>query len=316
MSPAALDFSLASLDSRFKEIAEDPEGIHVGDHKADEFLVELGFIDAHGALTDAGSRLYVSQVVKQDDKAGAEALGEILKGSAVVTAFCGTLWGSGDAPIAGAVSLLKRLTGAESDTEARRWLRAMNRGKLIAYNQNQSTLRVLFNPEELVPPDEATDREREAGHVISPETPYGNLLSLRDLLRASRGYIRWYEQHMEPKVLEVLYRELSKGNISEVRLLSGPAKIDDDAQAEFKKFRKELKDERGVDCEWRVLSKKDAQQHHDRFFFSEGIARNLPPLNLILQGSKGEILPSGIEVSEFDRWWEGATDIFDVAVEN
>lgn len=38
--------------------------------------------------------------------------------------------------------------------------------------------------------------------------PFGNLMALRELLRAARNTIRWWEQHMPPKVLEVLYREL------------------------------------------------------------------------------------------------------------
>jgi hypothetical protein len=185
----------------------------------------------------------------------------------------------------------------------------MNRAGLIAYNRNAPTLRVLHNPEELVPAPDEPGRERDRGHVISPEAPYGNVLALRDLLRASRGFIHWYEQHLDRKVLEVVYREIAKGQVSVVKLLSGPANADADAKAEFKRFRREMEDRRDVECAWRVLPRKAAQRHHDRLYFSEEIARNLPPLNLILAGSQGEILPSAIPAARFDEMWEDGQDL-------
>jgi hypothetical protein len=36
------------------------------------------------------------------------------------------------------------------------------------------------------------------------------------------------------------------------------------------------------------------------------MSRNLPPLNTILAGSTGEILPSKVTAEDFDRWWVGA----------
>jgi hypothetical protein len=114
---------------------------------------------------------------------------------------------------------------------------------------------------------------------------------------------------MPSKVLEVLYREVQGGDVAQIRLLSGPANISGEAKDEFKRFSREMEAKRNVDAEWRVLSKKDAFLHHDRFFLSDGIARNLPPLNTILKGSTGEILPSDFTVERFDEWWDGAEGI-------
>lgn len=299
----SLSVSLSALDIRLRELAEAVAGGAFLDDPADAVLVGLGLVDDSGALTESGHDYYLANSVRQDPEAMSAALAALLRPNPVVNAFCGLLWGVGDVPVTGAVSLLKRLTREGSDHSAKRWLELMNRARLIAYNRKQPALRVVFNPDELVSPDEDALRERDKGHVVAPETPYGNLLALRELLRASRGFLYWYEQHMGPKVLEVLYRELAKGTVQTVRLLSGPANVDADAKADYKRFIREMNTRRAIQCEWRVLPKKEAQLHHDRFLFTEGIRRNLPPLNLILQGSTGEILPSEVTIDDFNEWW-------------
>jgi hypothetical protein len=305
----AIEASLNALEERIRRIAEGIEATHIGDELGDDALVALGLVKESGELTEAGDDYYVARHVRQDSDAAADALGVLMRRSPIATAFCAKLWGVGEIPVTGSVSLLKRLTREGSDNSAKRWLELMNRGRLIAYNRKQPMLRVGFNPDELVSPEEDAARERHKGHVVAPDTPYGNLLSLRELLRASRGFLYWYEQHMDKKVLEVLYRELAKGTVSTVHLLSGPAHADADAKADYKRFTREMKARRDIDCEWRILSKKEAQLHHDRFFFSEDIRRNLPPLNLILQGSTGEILPSDLTVGDFEEWWAEGDDL-------
>lgn len=303
----ALRTPLASLSGRLRELAEGAETL--GQHRADPILTELGFVDSAGGLTEEGRAYYLARHVREDDRASSEALAHLLRGGAVATAFCSTLWGTGEVPVRGAVSLLKRLVGTQDEHSAKRWLELMNQAKLIAYNRKSPTLRILHNPEELVPPTDEAEREQRKGHVIDPASPYGNLMALRELLRAAREFICWYEQHLDHKVLEVLWREIPRDAVATVRLLSGPANVDGDLRSEFKRFRREMRERRDIECEWRVLSRKDAQRHHDRLFFSDGIARNLPPLNLILAGSQGEILPSGIGVETFDAMWRDGNDL-------
>ncbi len=298
---------LPALSIRLQELAEGSGTL--GQHRADTVLAGLGFIDSEGQLTEAGRAYYLARHVREDDRASSEALAHLLRGTAVATAFCSALWGTGEVPVRGAVSLLKRLADAQDEQSAKRWLELMNQAKLIAYNRNGPTLRILHNPGELLPPAKEAKREQDKGHVIDPAAPYGNLMALRELLRAARGFLYWYEQHLDRKVLEVLWREVPRDAVSVVRLLSGPANVDGDLHSEFKRFRTEMRERREVECEWRVLPRKDAQRHHDRLFFSEGIARNLPPLNLILAGSQGEILPSHIEMGRFDAMWQEAADL-------
>jgi hypothetical protein len=229
----------------------------------------------------------------------------VLKQQPSVNAFCEKLWGKGEIPVQGAINLLKQIHHSTDEHSAKRWLELMNRGRLISYNRANPTIRILYSPSELVTP--AEDAERAKSHVLSPDTPFGNLLALRELIRAARGSIRWYEQHMPPKVLEILYREVDGSNVSELRLLSGPDNITADAKKEFKRFRTDMAG-RGVNVEWRVLTKKEAREIHGRFFISEGLSRNIPPLNTILTGTTDEILQSEIGPEDFDAWWAQGTD--------
>lgn len=277
--------------------------------RADALLSELGFIGNDGELTEAGNDYYFARWVTRKSGRSAEALADLLKNHIVPSTFCGSLWGTGGIGKKGAVSLVARITRVSDDASAKRWLELMNLARMISYNRNNPNIRILYNPSELTPPEEGAARERSRGHVLSPETPYSNLLALRELIRSSREYIRWYEPHMPPKVLEVLIKEVDGSALDELRILSGPSHVTEDLKDEFKRFHKEMHVARGVSVAWRVLSKKEAFKRHDRFFLSEGLTRNLPPLNTILAGSTGEILDSDIDVSQFDKWWALGTDL-------
>lgn len=298
-----------ALEARLRELAEGSTDRTQPQNPSNDVLIRLGFVRSTGELSQTGHDYYLARFVLADEERAAEVLGAVLKQSQVVTAFCEPLWANGDVPVSGAISLLKRITGSPSDVSAKRWLGLMNTARIVAYNRNRPRLRVLFNPSELVLADEESRRERTKGHVISPTTPYGNLVAVRDLVRSARGFIRWYEQHMPSKVMEVLYRQVEKGSVSLIRILSGPANVDQELKDDFQRFRTEMARQRSIEVTWRVLSAKESFRHHDRHFLSDGIARNLPPLNSILAGSTGEILESGITSADFDGWWAEGTDV-------
>jgi hypothetical protein len=302
-----LDVTWGSVEERLQEIAEgaEPNSSKV---RQDSILADLGMIDRNG-LTPDGDRFYMPRFVTQDREASGEALSAVLLKQPVVYGLLEALWPVGTVAVSGALNMLKRLTRHKDEQHARRWLNVMNQAGLVAYNRNNPKMRVLFNPAELVPPEEEEERERQRAHLLSRDTPFGNLVALRELLRAARREIRWWEQHLPPKVLEVLYKELDGEKVKMVRLLSGPANITQDTKGDFKRFRDEMTQQRGIDVEWRILSTRGAREHHDRFFITEGMSRNLPPLNTILAGSTGEILPSEVTEADFDRWWNDGTEI-------
>jgi hypothetical protein len=297
--------SWSSVEDRLRAIAQGAEP-RESDY-LDDLLREFGFL-TNGTLADVGNDYYLARFVLEDADGMAKALASVLKRQPSVNAFCEKLWGKGEIPVQGAINLLAQIHHSEDEKSARRWLDLMNRGRLIAYNRGNPRIRILYNPNELVTPSESAERERTKSHVLSPDTPFGNLLALRELVRAARGSIRWWEQHLPPKVLEILYSEVDGSNVSELRLLSGPANVTADAKSDFKRFRKDMAG-RGVNAEWRVIEKKEAQKIHGRFFISEGLSRNIPPLNTILGGTTDEILPSEVGADEFDGWWAQGEDI-------
>lgn len=310
--PVILDVTWRSIEERLKDIAEGaaPDS----GSRQDQLLSDLGMIDQSG-LTDLGNEFYMARFVIQDRDATAQALSAVLTHQPAIYALLEALWPVGAVQTSGAVSMLKRLTRTQDEKAVKRALELLNQAKLVAYNRNNPSMRVLFNPAEIAATDQDNERERDRAHVISRDTPFGNLLALRDLLRAARGAIRWWEQHMPAKVLEVLYRELDGDKVDNVRLLSGPANVNEGLISDFKRFRAEMKAKRGITVEWRVLPRRDAFSHHDRFFITEGLSRNLPPLNTILAGSTGEILPSDLTEADFDRWWNDGTDLLSVSVD-
>jgi hypothetical protein len=301
-----LEASWSKVEQRLQAIGEGAAP-SIDKVEADQALEALGLLDGDG-LSDTGTALFMARFVVDSDSEAEEVLREVLKQHSVVTTFCEPLWAIDSIPTSGAISLLKRVTGSSDEKQARRWLDLMNRARLVVYNRANPKVSVLYNPSELGSEGEDAVRERTRGHVIRPQRPYGNVLALRDMLRAARGAIRWYEKHMEAKTVEVLYREVAGQDVDEIRLLSGPPKAErfDDLKDDFKRFRTEMKAERAIEVEWRVLDSKEAFRHHDRFFITEGFARNLPPVNSILANSTGEILPSELTADDFDEWWTKA----------
>lgn len=303
-----LDVTWSNVESRLRHVGEAGDVGHLPDCREDEILEELGLLRL-GELTDEGQGLFMAQFVLEDADGAQAALRRVVQRTVVASAFCEALWGRGPVPTGGAISLLKRVTGSPSEQSAKRWLSLMNGAGLIRYNRRNPTLEVDWNPHALVSEKEDTERERQRGHVLSTSASYGNVLALREMLGAAESYLYWWEQHMGAKTLQVLYRNLAAEQIADLKLLSGPANVGADLRSDFKRFRSDVRETKGIEARWRVLSKKKARDIHGRFLISGGYARNLPPLNLILKGTNDEILPSEFGASNFERWWEEGTDL-------
>jgi hypothetical protein len=305
-APSLIPATLEHFDIRLKMIAEGGPWHSV--FPADQALEIIGLV-RDGKLTDSGANYHTVRWVAEDDDATAALLSDLLKQSVVANTFCATLWPYEQVPVTGATSLIKRLTTKDDDDWAKLWLDLMKRARIVKFLKPKTHIRVLYNPNELGSQEEEALRERRRGHAINPSTLYGNLLALKEMISGARQSIRWYEQHMPAKVLEVMYREVDGQKVSDIRLLSGPVAIDVGTNDEFKRFRAEMAHERHVNAQWRVLTKEQARIHHGRFFITDGYARNLPPLNAILEGSVDEILPSEITRVQFDEWWDFGVDL-------
>lgn len=143
---------------------------------------------------------------------------------------------------------------------------------------------------------------------LTPWTPDRNREAICSLLRSCHGRVWWLEKHMPESVIELLFVGCGL-DVAEIRLLSGPANIDVPCCQRFSTFSARMAD-KGVDAQWRVMSRAVAAQIHDRFILTDGRAYNVPPVNSILTATQmAEIGPSSFGDSDFIAFWSGAVGI-------
>jgi superfamily II DNA or RNA helicase len=139
--------------------------------------------------------------------------------------------------------------------------------------------------------------------VIRPEEPYSNLARLRTLLRECKGYLWWADVHFRVRGLEEIVVSIDPAVVTEVRILSGPANIDERAKHEFVRFQEELI-RKGIKTDWRVLK----GFAHDRYIITQTTCYNVPPIDSILRGSYGEMLETPNR-PPFEEWWSRAVPL-------
>ncbi len=144
---------------------------------------------------------------------------------------------------------------------------------------------------------------------IRPSEPYSNLLRLRNILRSCEKYIWWVDNYFNARGLEELFVCLDPAVVRDVRILSGPARVDEKAKRDFERFRKELAP-KGISAEWRV-SKGFA---HDRFIMGDNVCYLAASVDTILVGNYSQILQTPNR-PPFDQWWSAATPLGEYRLE-
>lgn len=152
------------------------------------------------------------------------------------------------------------------------------------------------------PFESSPTRDGKQDVYLDPKRPFSNEFAVRKVVRGLRGSVFWYEQHMDRKVLEILSDDLDLENVSELRLLSGPANISAKAKRSFERFSTELENA-GVQCDWRVLPAETARPLHARVIFDDQQTFELPPLNSVLAGTVDSIHVSQIPRDAFEDAW-------------
>lgn len=150
---------------------------------------------------------------------------------------------------------------------------------------------------------EATSPSPVEDTYLDPERPFSNDLAIRRVIRQLRGSVLWYEQHMDRKVLELLQDELRAGQLEEIRLLSGPARVSAKTKDAFERFSTEL-EKHGVFASWRVLPTDRARKMHARVIADDDQTFEVPPLNSVLAGTVDSIRSSEIPLDVFEQAWE------------
>lgn len=139
--------------------------------------------------------------------------------------------------------------------------------------------------------------------VIRPGEPFSSLVKLRQVLRECEHYIWWVDRYFNARGLEELIVSVDPALVQEIRILSGPDKIDERAKRDFARFREEMK-RKGISTEWRVLERFP----HDRFIVSENSCFNVPSIDTVMRSQYSEILETPNR-PPFEDWWAKAVSI-------
>jgi hypothetical protein len=253
-------------------------------------------------LTEAGRALFkLAWVLRKEDKAQ-QALGQALRQLTPIQVVEQELRGFGAVPEEGVLDLLRQHRAIPvqlTSSDIRPLFRWLNGVGVLAYSTKFKTVRSLIPA-----PDAALAGEvHSIASMVSPRTPYLNLVRLRRIIRSLRGTAWWADPHFGVRALEELAEELDAEAVTNVRIISGDAEniLTTRSWKDYQRFQKEMSN-RGVLAEWRV-DQRNSRDWHDRWIADDRAAWNLPPINTLLKNDFSEISPA-VERPPLNEWWD------------
>lgn len=262
-------------------------------------LVEASGVDGSRGLTTSGLALYRAAWVHHDETATKRLLGQALRALLPIQVLDQELGNTDPIPESGAVHLLalhRVVPPTFTADHARLTFRWLNDLGVVVYSRQKKTVR-------FVPDDPGAAKAGEVGSLgamISPRTPYSNVVRLRRVLRTQSGVVTWADPHFGARALEELADELDPSKVSELRIISGDAinVLSPRSFRDFQRFEQEMSN-KGITAEWRVDTARD---WHDRFLVDANGSFNMPPVNNLFKNEYSEILPSDSK-PPVDEWW-------------
>lgn len=258
-----------------------------------------------GELTEAGRALFKLAWILRKDGESNQALGQALRQLTPVQVIEQELRGLGGVPEDGALDLLLQHRAVPTSTtvsELRPLLRWFSGVGILVYSPKFKTVRSLAPAL-----DAALAGEVQAiAAMVSPKTPYLNIVRLRRIVRRMKGVVWWADPHFGARALEELAEELDTSVVSKVCIISGDADnvLSAKSMKDYERFRAEMAI-KGVATEWRVDGKA-TRDWHDRWVADDETAWNVPPINTLLKNDYSEISPA-IERPPFEDWWARST---------
>jgi hypothetical protein len=267
-------------------------------------LRRCGLIEG-SSLTEAGQALFkLCWVLRKMDEAEL-ALGQALRQLNPIQVIDQELRGLGAVPEDGVFDLFKqhsvarRLTSVGDMRPALVWL---SKVKVISYSRRFKTIRSLSPAADYALPGEI----QAIAAMVSPKTPYLNIVRLRRVLRSTKGTVWWADPHFGARALEELAEEIDTEQVEEIRILSGDAAnvASERSLKDFKRFVAEMAN-KGVKAEWRV-DVSGVRDWHDRWLVDAVQAWNVPPVNTLFKNDYSEILPAS-DRPPLQAWWDRST---------
>lgn len=264
-------------------------------------LRRCGLLDDKLSLTEAGRALFKLAWVLRKDTEAQQALGQALRQLTPIQVIEQELRGLGQVPEEGVLDLLHQHRAAGDDLglpDLRATMRWFNSVGVLVYAPKYKTVRSLAPA-----PDAALAGEVQAiAAMVSPKTPYLNVVRLRRILRPLRGVVWWADPHFGARALEELAEELDTTVVTEVRIISGDAEnvVSAKSMKDYERFQAEMVT-KGVAVEWRIDSKV-TRDWHDRWVADDKTVWNVPPINTLLKNDYSEISPAS-ERPPLAEWW-------------
>lgn len=269
------------------------------------YLLERTGLLHDGGLTEAGRALFKLAWVLRRTEDATSALGQAVRQLTPIQVVEQELHGLGAVPEDGVLDLLIQHRAVDTPISVElmrstwRWLNAV---KVLVYSTKNKTVRAIAPT-----PDAALAGEVQAiAAMVSPKTPYLNVVKLRRVLRQLRGIVWWVDAHFGARAFEELAEELDVAQVSAIRILSGDAEnvLSKRSKRDLDRFAAEMAG-KGVAAEWRV-DPRGARDWHDRWLAADGVAWNVPPVNTLFKNDYSEIYPS-VERPPLQEWWDRST---------
>lgn len=270
-------------------------------------LSRAGLTDDEGDATLVGEAIHKTRWVLGDQPTAKTLLGKSLRPLLPVQVIEQELRGFPPVSEEGILELLQIHGAASLDwtaEELRPALRVLNDLGVLVYSRKTKMVRVGRLPDE---GEAAPGEDDRIAVLVSPQTPYSNVVRLRRILRRLTGTVYWVDKHFNARALEDLVEELEPENIGEVRILSGSAEnvLTERSLKDFRRFEREMAN-RGVVVEWRAAPKDIANDLHDRWLVDSKSRYNLPPVNSFYKGQYSEIIQTDSE-PPIKAWWAAST---------
>jgi hypothetical protein len=273
------------------------------DPSVDHILRRTGLATDSG-LTTAGVALFKTAWVLNDEQESRRSLGLALRALVPIQVLEQELLQFGAVPDSGALELLRlhRCLSPDLQVESvRSFFRRFAPTGLFVYSNKYKTVRALEPPSDEVRAGEG----RGLAAMVSPKTPFMNVVRLRRMIRTLAGVVWWADRHFGVRALEELAEELEPERVDQIRILSGtaPNVLTARSMKDFEGFRDEMRN-KGIESEWRV--DHAAGDCHDRWIGDDSGAWNMPPVNTLFKNDYSEMLPTDSR-PPFEEWWARAS---------
>jgi len=247
------------------------------------FLMELGFVNGDGALSETGRVYFRQRWVLGEIEAAAGQVKQALLGHPMTVLVCQVFHGRGKITRQQLDDLVCEQGLCAGKEAIGRFLSILNRFRIVSY----STKAGSFSGLEPVPP--VASRGRASSVFLSPQTPFTNVQRFRELLGSARGEVIWLDKHFDRKAFPLIADCVDGERISAVTLVSSDVNCSPAARTEFSLLRDELA-VKGVNLRWLVLRRSDMRDVHDRWLICDDWVYNLPPVNSLFGGQAADLM--------------------------